>query len=209
MERVDFNAFYEGNDMSFGSDITAGLELVFNLLPRTSKVLELGCGDGRDTFHLAKEFAEVDCVDASTVAISKLESFSRKEGFENVINAVLKQVQDIDPSEKDYDLFVAVTLFDHFPRPQSLEELHRFIESARSGAYFFLMVHTVDDPGNEPGARSSELSAAIQTYFDRNELLEVAREAGHVTYYKELRELDSDHGEPHYHSYATVIFRKK
>lgn len=205
---VDFDVFYNEPSPSFGVDITPGLNLIFELASNSGRVLEIGCGDGRDTLHLARYFSFIDCVDKSSIGLRKLRRRASAEGLLEKIRTNHSSIEDIYFEKDAYQVVVAVTLFDHLPRPNSIENMERVIDSLAQGALLFLVVHTHEDPSFLKNEAESELSGAIHTYFKSNELLDLAASYGRVRYYKEMRELDMDHGDPHFHGFATVILEK-
>jgi len=48
-------------------------------LPPSTKVLDLGCGEGKNSFYLAKKGFDVSSIDISEVGIKKLQDFAKKE----------------------------------------------------------------------------------------------------------------------------------
>ena len=61
---------------------------------KKGSVLDLACGDGRNSIYLARERFEVSGVDFSKEALERLESFSKDEGVE-----VETKVLDVDDKE--------------------------------------------------------------------------------------------------------------
>ncbi len=49
--------------------------------PVNTKVLDLGCGEGKDSFYLAEKRFDVTAVDNSDVGIVKLDNFAKEKGL--------------------------------------------------------------------------------------------------------------------------------
>ncbi|MCX6774158.1 MAG: methyltransferase domain-containing protein [Candidatus Micrarchaeota archaeon] len=79
----NYNSIYSKNKNKFYWGIKP-YKLVTDsakLLPNSSKVLDLGCGEGKNSFYLAKMGFGINSVDVSGVGIKKLQDFAEKEGL--------------------------------------------------------------------------------------------------------------------------------
>ena len=63
-----FNEAYKRRSLLFGTEPTTELVDVLKYFPITGKALELGCGDGRDAFHVLKCGLNVTAFDLSQYA---------------------------------------------------------------------------------------------------------------------------------------------
>lgn len=108
---MDKRPFWEESYKRTGSaDTFAGgkpsseLHGLVNRLPQGAKVLDLGCGEGRNTLFLAENGLDVTAVDISEAGIAKLGHLADQKGL-----IVVTEVQDIcEYVFKDtYDLIVA------------------------------------------------------------------------------------------------------
>jgi tellurite methyltransferase len=73
-------AYRSGAEDPFGSASTEVLELV-NSLPPGSRVLDLGCGAGRNALPLARAGMEVTAVDVSSAACGRLVQLAERAGL--------------------------------------------------------------------------------------------------------------------------------
>ncbi len=72
-------------------------------LPKNARVLDLGCGEGKDSFFLTKKSFNVTAVDISDEGIKKLKEFAKKEKLKITAN-----VSDIKSYLEDCDRFNAI-----------------------------------------------------------------------------------------------------
>lgn len=205
---VDFNRIYSQDEASFGVELTPGLEKVLSQLHSQSVALELGCGDGRDALHIVKHVDKLDCVDKSSVGLSKLLRRAQRVGVADKIRTFCGDVSELKLNYGAYDLIVSVTLFDHLWRSDAISSISQMLEKLRAGAWVFVQVHTVEDPAYSGGGAKSEYSGAIKTYFRPGELLSLIPSNYYLRFYEERVELDADHGEPHNHGFAVAICKK-
>jgi tellurite methyltransferase len=84
-------------------------------LPPRARVLDLGCGEGRNAFYLAGRGHEVTATDLSEHGIAKLERLAAQAGL-----PIRTAVEDIalHPWSGEWDLIMAHGVIDYLERPQ-------------------------------------------------------------------------------------------
>ena len=99
---------------SFGDASDEVLELVSSLAP-AGKVLDIGCGEGRNAIPLSRAGFEVTAIDLSEAGIEKLNHIARREGLE-----IRTAVADMTTYkfEDTYDLIIAHGCLHLIPRAQ-------------------------------------------------------------------------------------------
>ena len=111
------------------------------------KILDLGCGDGRDTIYFAKNGFSVLAVDFSENAIEKL----KKELIQRNIKNVKCKVMDISTDLKymkscGFDVIYAhlsLHYFDDETTTKIFNELHRIL---KKNGLIFIKVKSINDP---------------------------------------------------------------
>ncbi len=173
------------------------------------KALDLGCGDGRHALFMAKNGYEVTGVDISNVAIKKLEGIAKSEKLCSSLKLHHSDARNFEYPAEKFDLVAAVTLFDHVTETDVQPLLVKVTGCLKSGGVIFVKVHTVKDPGKVNGSKKvSELSWAIQHYFESNELKNLLSKDFEIIKYSEYDDLDKSHGRPHFHNFAMALARK-
>ncbi|MFC4075972.1 class I SAM-dependent methyltransferase [Salinithrix halophila] len=102
------------------------------------KVLDLGCGEGRDSIFLAKRGVEVTGVDVSRAALDKARERSRTEGVScNFIERDVLYLRNI--SANDYDFALNMGCLHMITDPKHRRKhLSRVHEILKPGGYFLL-----------------------------------------------------------------------
>ncbi len=203
-----FDLVYSKPEMAFGSVPEPELAKFVKSSKVRGRALDLGCGDGRHALFLADAGYHVTAVDFSPVAIKKLESISRVKRLDRVLELHDCDVRDFKYSGNSFDLVVAVTLFDHLTKNDVQPLFEKAAASLKSGGVVFVKVHTVKDPGKINGSdKASELSWAIQHYFEADELKNLLKKDFEIINYCEYDDLDKTHGRPHFHNFAMALAR--
>jgi tellurite methyltransferase len=204
-----FDKFYSKQGLSFGEQPSPELIRIVNSFGIKSKALDIGAGDGRNSLYLASHGFAVTAIDTSYVGIKKLNRKAFEKMLNDKITTVCEDVRKIAYPEDDFDLVVAVTLFDHLPQKDIKPLFDKVSKCIKPGGYFFARVHTVDDPGFlKQTWRSSELSKMIKHYFKPNELKNLFSGDFVIDEYEETISEDRSHGRPHFHGFATAIAHK-
>lgn len=92
------------NARSFGGRVSEEILDLMDLLPKGAKVLDLGCGDGRNAIPLAEAGFYVTAVDISQAGVGKLQTLSEDRGL--FIQTVVADIGTYR-IQGEYDLIVA------------------------------------------------------------------------------------------------------
>ena len=114
------------------------VDRAFEIIPVTHRVLDVPCGGGRVTLHLAKNGYNVSAADLSESMIA----IARKNISAENLNCVVEQ-QDIEKltyPARAFDSVISFRLFHHFPTPEirkrAISELCRVARKYVALSYF-------------------------------------------------------------------------
>ena len=204
------NAYYQ-RPLLFGTNPTEELLYVIDKYNISGHALELGCGDGRDTKHVLDRGLTICAVEQSKFALETLANrnditYEKKQNLQLIQSDVL----NFSFEKSEYDFVYAITLFDHLLEHDCYNLIRNVVSSIKTGGYFFLKVHTIDDVGNTKSAEEiSEFASEIKHFFKCNELLTNLLPLGRIVYYSESQEADFDHGPFHMHAFASLLLKKE
>ena len=116
MSRVPYDEYYKKKDY-FGNPYP-GLKDFFCCYPKKEHVLDLGCGQGRDTLFIAKQGLKVTAVDISQVGLEQLKI---KAESANLDVTVIKDNIYTFPITKEYDIVLLDSIL-HFYKKDILSE---------------------------------------------------------------------------------------
>ena len=111
------------------------------------RVLDLGCGVGRNSIAVANYFSDtscrVDCVDILPLAIQKLTEYGDKYQVSNSICGYISPLDSFYIEENTYDLVLAVSVLEHSDSEESLIKMFEKIKNGiRSEGIFCLIMNT-------------------------------------------------------------------
>jgi cyclopropane fatty-acyl-phospholipid synthase-like methyltransferase len=201
-----FDRFYNKDVLSFGEKPSPELIRIVNSNHLNCKALDIGAGDGRNSLYLALNGFSVTAVDYSHVGLKKLNKLAFEKKLSNKISTVCADVRKMNYPVDEYDLVVAVTLFDHLPARDVQPLWDKIVRSIKANGSIFVRVHTTEDPGYlKQKERASELSKMIKHYFKPNELRILLDNNFAIDEYEESLSEDDSHGPRHFHGFATAI----
>ena len=90
---------------------------------RELRVLDLGCGIGRNSIFIAEQFKDmnciIDCVDLLDVAIEKLMQNAKEHEVTPCINGINKSIEEFKINPKSYDFIMAISALEHIDTEES------------------------------------------------------------------------------------------
>ena len=145
------------------------------------RILDLGCGVGRNSIFLAEKLGEekacrIDCVDILDIAIDKLNQYSLEYGVSHNINGIVSSIEDFIIQENNYDLILVISALEHIDGEESfarkLEEIKNGLK--KNGIVCFVINSNVKEINTEtleeiePQFEVNLCSEKIQEYLDKS-----------------------------------------
>lgn len=184
----------------------------------TSKgeALDIGAGNGRNSFFLAKNGFKVTAIDISPDKISSIKETSKKLGLE--INAKSIDVRKFDFPRCHYSLILAISVLDFLKRKEIEKVINEVKKSLTKDGVVYVSVFSIRDNFmrelKKRGFKEVEKNTfylpkpnIFRHFFTKEEIKELFRGLKTIEL-KEERFLDKTHGFPHYHNTIEFIGRK-
>ncbi|MFC1716509.1 class I SAM-dependent methyltransferase [Candidatus Poribacteria bacterium] len=109
---------------------------------KRGRVLELGCGPGRNAIYLARQGCNVDAVDISSQAIQWAQERARDSGLE--INFVCQSVFDLQVETSTYDIVYDSGCFHHIPPHRRMSYIELVRNALKPDGLFGLVCFTLE-----------------------------------------------------------------
>lgn len=139
-ERRSHEEIYASRELyQVGSWLNKPVKTVADILPLFEQynelnVLDLGCGVGRNSIFIARQFrhipCHIDCVDLLELAIEKLDGYAAQFGVSDSVRGIHAAIEDHPIRGSHYDLILAVSALEHI---DSWESFQRKLEEIRKG----------------------------------------------------------------------------
>ena len=140
---VTYDKYYETDNL-FGDPYPELLEF-FASYPKEAKILDLGCGQGRDAIALARLGFDVTGVDISSVGIAQMNQIANAEHIK--LNGLVADIFEFDMlSTYDFVLFDSMFHFTKKDRVKETKFIQRLVSSVKKGC---LLVFCIQDTGNK------------------------------------------------------------
>ncbi len=123
---------------SYGKPADLAAKIV-DILPRGSKVLDLGAGDGRQALYLAAQGFEVTAVDLSEAGLEKLQRLAAKQSLE-----IKTEVADLNSWSIHgvHDAIIAIAVLQHLKHYSALRILNEMKAHTNPGGINVITVFT-------------------------------------------------------------------
>ena len=132
---TDYEKFYKKNRHGLGEP-TIEFVAFFDAYDRIGvKVLDVGCGQGRDTLFIARLGHDVTAIDSSPSGIRDIEIDAANEGLH--INTQVIDIRDYE-SESKFDIILIDRSLHMLPFENRKATLTKLLSLARQGTYLLI-----------------------------------------------------------------------
>lgn len=200
MDKPFWEKTYTDDDVStFSKGPTADVNEFWSLFPQGGKVLDVGCGEGRNALFLARKGMTVDAFDISEAGVQKALRIANAQNI--VINA---WAQDLTKYifTSDYDVILSHGVLHLVFKHESEAFIAEMKRHTRSGGYNVIGIFTNRLPATPDNAPFTK------GLFDVSELPSLYDDWDIIHHLEGVFEDEHPGGIHHRHAYETIIARK-
>lgn len=192
-------AYGDLDSVTFGGEPSIELRDVAAVLPEGAKVLDLGCGEGRNAFFLAECGFDVTAVDVSEAGIRKLRVLAERRGL-----TVRTEVRDMRsyPLPDSFDLVVSHGCLHLVEREAWQRLIAVFKAGTNAGGYNIIAVFT------DTIAPPEDLREFCAGLFGEGELFSLYQDWQPVLQRSYVLEEEHPGSPPHRHPINKLVARK-
>jgi len=198
---MQYDARYDSNELYWGSKPSSTCYRILELMPpdRRLRVLDIGCGEGRNSLFFARNGYVVDAFDISQAGVDKLLRYASDLGIS--INAFKADVTDFRLSEA-FDIHFSTAVFQCIPvsiRPELFEHYKSFTKLGGLNVFSVFVNKPFIDPAPDADANSEPWKSGELLSYYHNWQIEWCTE--------EIFDCLSS-GVPHKHAVNRVVARR-
>ncbi len=195
----DFDAAYHSTSDYFGAEPEALLVRFADLLDLSQPVLDVGCGQGRNTLFLARRGFSVDALDPSRVAVKQVGSLAEKDGLS--VRTIHGTFQDLESGDDRYGGILLFGLIPLLSRSEISDLAQLVMSRLGSGGMLFATAFGTWDPDfpHRAGTWSEEDENSFRSPDGR---LRTYLEPGELTTFPDLSPVYSWEGMTPEHSHG-------
>lgn len=178
-------------------------------LPKSAKIVDFGCGDGRNWQAIAAAGFDVVGVDISRAGLNKLRQSAEESGLPRPI-LVHSPLETLALADELFDAAICIDCLPQIRQPKkALEEMHRTLTM---GAYFFVNLFTAQDcafgEGDMVGAKSFLYKNTLFNFFDADDCRRLFKGIFTIAYEEEKKWTDPPHYpfRPYEHTHSAMVY---
>ena len=168
MDKNYWNNYYAENNQS--QEPTSFAKSIIEKLPDKSKLMELGCGNGRDSYYFAENGHLVTACDQSEVIIN---SVSKNDS--NNPNFLVKDIKNLSKSfNESFDVVYARFVLHALDESESRRALEWTFQHLNKGGLFFSESRSIKDSIFGDGTKAGERVFKTdhhRRFLNKNELV--------------------------------------
>jgi len=196
-----WNDKFDQEDYLYGLEPNAYIESKSHLLPHNANILCLAEGEGRNALHLAKLGHSISAIDASNIAMTKLEKLLNAHGHS--VNVETQDLMHWQPLQATFD--GVITSYLHTPKPLLAKVLHNSIATLKQDAFFIGEFFSTNQLHyNSGGPRALELLYTIEDFYNH----EAKEQINFIELKEEIVHLNEGKGHQGEANVIRVLFQK-
>jgi len=144
-----------------------------------NKILELGCGEGRDSIFFAKNRYEIFSLDCSEKAIKSFKENMVKNNVQKLVHPVIYDIsKPLKFDDKTFDIVFAHLSLHYFDDKTTTSIFNEIYRVLKIGGLLFVKVKSIDDPLYGKGKKVDEDMFELghtRHFFSKEYLINKAR----------------------------------
>lgn len=182
--------------------------------------LDIGAGNGHNSFFMAGKQFKVIAIDTDGEKIKLLKNTAKKSNLK--INALKKDIRNFNFSKKNFDIVLAIQSLNFIRRSDFIKAISKIKEAVAENGVVIISMFTKEDISFGQFKKFSEeiekntffnkKLKSLRFFLEKNELKKLFKESFEVLFYEEKIVKDSPHDEmvaPHKHGIVQIIAKKK
>jgi len=201
VQEYNYNSRYSKKEFYWGIKPHKLVVDSIKYLPSSAKVLDLGCGEGKDSFYLAKKGFNVTSVDISEVFINKLKDFAKKENLK--IKADVSNANNFLDNCEEFDAIFCINILQFIDRKNIFSIIDKIKSKTKPKGISVIASFVA-----ETEKQKKMVLSKGRYLFDEAELKEIYKDWKILFYEEKLGDWET-HGEPKHRHFMVKLIAQK
>ena len=197
-----YDSIYKNNGKFCGARPSKLLVKIRKSLQKNGEFLDLGCGQGKDSFYLSHQDFKVTAIDSSKVAINQINYLIKKKRITNFV-ATCQNIKKFIIQPKKFDIIASLNALQFLAKKDSLNVIKKIKKAIAPQGFIILASFTNENPS----------SKRRRSYFKLGEMKKIfPKSRFKILHYFEGIIKDGGHIgmlQLHNHGIVEIIARKK
>lgn len=198
---MDYDSKYSKEEFYWGLKPNKIVVESIKHLLQGAKILDLGCGEGKDAFFLAKNNFDVIAVDLSKEGIKKLSTLAKKERLK--IKTSISDINSYLQGNEFFDAILAINVIQFISAKNIFNAIKKIHSATNQGGLNIITSFIAETPQQKEIALTKGMY-----FFDTEELREIYK-GWEILFYREKLGNWETHGEPRHRHFIVEIIAKK
>ncbi len=197
-----YDSIYKNNENFSGTKPGKLLMKIRKNLKEGGEFLDLGCGQGKDSFYMSRHGFRVLAIDSSKVAIDQINEMIGKKKIVNFI-AKCKNIKSFVIKPRKFNLIASINALQFLTKKDSLGVIEKIKKAITSEGFIILTSFTIENPPSKR-RKSNFNPGEMKNLFPKSRFK--------ILHYFEGMITDSGHigmSKPHKHGIVEIIAQKK
>lgn len=198
---MDYDLKYSKKEFYWGNKPHGLVVDSVKYIPLNSDVLDIGCGEGKDSLFLAKKSFNVTAVDISKVGIKKLKYFTKKEELK--IKCVVSDIKCFLDTSDDFDVIFGMNVLQFMTQKNILSIIEKIKLKTKKNGF-----NVISSFIAETDKQKKFIFSKGYYFFDEGELGKLYKDWKIIFYEEKLGDWET-HGEPEHRHFKVQLIAQK
>jgi tellurite methyltransferase len=199
---MDYNQKYSKKEFYWGLRPHNLVIDSIKYIPANAKILDLGCGEGKNSFFLAENNFDITSIDISKTGIKKLKKFAKKEKLN--IKANISDIKSYLENCEKFDAIFGINVLQFIDQKNIFSVIEKIKSKTKPDG-----INTIASFVAKTLKKKEMILSKGRYFFNKGELKELYKDWKILFYKEELSNWET-HGEPrHRHFIVKLIAQKK
>lgn len=211
---------YKQNNFYWGLKPSPILKKFINKIP-TGNALDIGCGEGRNSFYLASFGFKVIAIDEEKAGINKINKYIKQKNIKN-IKTSLTDINSFNFKGRNATLILAIHSLDFLKLSNIKKVIGKIKKSVKSRGYIIISVFSTKEPAYHKIAnilKREEIEEntfylpklkTFRHFFTKKEIEKFFKAENLEIVYLKQRQKEDFHGDSdrHFHNIIEMVIKK-